>query len=139
MMNLSLQAKQYGVSNETKQRVDEYYNGLNESLDTFTDIFKVDATISQSASFKERMEKEFRREIAEWQRKKEEEHRKRPDGEVVDPDPVRTNCSKTNGKSISTCSCEYISNRRRSRSVYHTLSNKLKQIIKSNKQIEFIE
>ena len=87
--DLSLQAKQYGVSNETKERIDEYYNGLNESLNSFNDIFKVDATISQSASFKERMEKGIQREIAEWQRKKEEEHRKRPDGEVVDPvDPV---------------------------------------------------
>jgi len=134
---LSLQANQYGVSNETKQRVDQYYSDLNESLEIFTDIYKVDATISQSTSFKENMEKSVQREIREWQRNKEEEQRKRPDAEVIEPvvPIVQIESVKVSHLvPITTLSTEaevdtYIS----------TLSGKLKQIIKTNKQIEFVE
>lgn len=137
---LSLQAKQFGVSNETKQRVEEYYSGLKESLDSFTDIFKVDATISQSTSYKENMEKSIKLKIKEWQRKKEEEQRKqriRPDSEIVyalEPTVQKEIVKVADLVRVTTLSTEedvdqYI----------NTLSNKLKQIIKSNKQIEFIE
>ena len=134
---LSLQAKQYGVSNETKQRVDQYYSDLNESLNLFKDIYKVDATISQSTSYKENMEKSIQREIKEWQRKKEDEQRERPDVIVIEPIvPIiqKETVKVSNLVQVTTLSTEedvdqYI----------NTLSNKLKQIIRSNKQIEFIE
>ncbi|MDW0118615.1 BREX system P-loop protein BrxC [Sporosarcina thermotolerans] len=136
---LSILAKQYGVFNQTKQRVDYYYDGLKNSLDSFTDIFKVDATISQSNSYKERTTTEIRREIAEWKRKKAEEHNEQKGGKVVDPpvkEPVvqKQSVKVTNLVPVTTLTSEddvdkYI----------NTLSHKLKQIIKSNKQIEFIE
>lgn len=134
---LSLQAKQYGVSNETKQRVEQYYRELNERLDSFTDIFKVDATISQSASFKERIEMSIRREIAEWQRKKAEEKSQVSDGTLENtemPTVKKETVRVSDLVRVTTLSTEedvdrYIS----------TLSSKLKQIIRSNKQIEFID
>lgn len=134
---LAILAKQYGVSGETKQRVDNYYSELNDSLDSFSDIFKVDATISQSTSYKEKMEKSIRQEIAEWQRKKEEEQRKRPDSKVVEP--VAPTIQKETVKVSELVRITSLSTEEDVDQYINTLSNKLKQIIKSNKQIEFIE
>lgn len=136
---LSLQAKQYGVSNETKQRVDDYYNELKANLDAFTDIFKVDASISQSTSYKERTEIEIRREIIEWQRKKAEEQKKQTGGEVVDPPIIEPVILKQNVKVTELVAIKTLSTEEDVDQYINTLSNKLKQIIKSNKQIEFIE
>lgn len=135
--DLSLQAKQYGVSNGTKQRVDDYYSELNESLALFDNLFKVDATISQSASYKEKMEKNIQREIVEWQRKKEEEQRKHPDGMAVDP--VVPTIQKEAVKVSQLVRVATLSTEQDVDQYINTLSNKLKQIIKSNKQIEFVE
>jgi len=136
---LSLQAKQYGVSNTTKQRVDDYYNGLQSNLDTFIDIFKVDATISQSTSYKERTETEIRREIVEWKRKKAEEQKKQNGGEVVDPPVIEPVVQKQSVKVSELVSVTTLSTEDDVDKYVNTLANKLKQIIKSNKQIEFID
>lgn len=134
---LSILAKQYGVSNETKQQVDDHYNRLKDSLDAFTDIFKVDATISQSASYKERTATEIRREIAEWQRRKAEEQKSNA-GTVVET-PVKTIVQKQAVKVTELVAVTTLSTEEDVDKYINTLSHKLKQIIKSNKQIEFIE
>ncbi|ARF16733.1 BREX system P-loop protein BrxC [Sporosarcina ureae] len=134
---LSILAKQYGVSNETKQQVDDHYNRLKDSLDAFTDIFKVDATISQSASYKERTATEIKREIAEWQRRKAEEQ-KRNSGTIVET-PVKTIVQKQAVKVTELVAVTTLSTEDDVDKYINTLSHKLKQIIKSNKQIEFIE
>lgn len=134
---LILQAKQYGVSNETKQRVEGYYDGLKANLDQFTDIFKVDATISQSDSFRDRTIKEIQREITEWQRKKAEEQ-KRNAGTVVET-PVKTVVQKQTVKVTDLVTVKTLSTEEDVDLYINTLSNKLKQIIKANKQIEFVE
>lgn len=134
---LSILAKQYGVSNETKQQVDDHYDRLKDSLDTFIDIFKVDATISQSASYKERTATEIRREIAEWQRRKAEEQ-KRNTGTIVET-PVKTIVQKQTVKVTELVAVTTLSTEEDVDKYINTLSHKLKQIIKSNKQIEFIE
>ncbi|MBM7605945.1 hypothetical protein JOC75_003973 [Metabacillus crassostreae] len=136
---LSLLTSQYGVSNDTKERVNRYYQELNASVDTFIDIYKVDATVSQSTSFKEKMEVHIEGEISEWKRKKDEEQKNRPGGEVVDPpvppvDPTIQPVKVTKLVNVKTLATEddvdkYI----------NALSSKLKQIIKENKQIEFVE
>ena len=133
---LSLQAKQYGVSNETKQSVDIYYNELNENLGSFTDIFKVDATISQSTSFKERMEKSIHQEIIEWQRKKAEEQKMIGIGVVERPEPT---VQKETVKVFNLVRVTTLTTEEDVDQYINTLSNKLKEIIKSNKQIEFID
>ncbi|MEK3976203.1 BREX system P-loop protein BrxC [Psychrobacillus sp. FSL K6-1267] len=136
---LSLQAKQYGVSNETKQSVDDYYNELKGNLERFTDIFKVDATISQSTSYKDRTATEIRREIAEWKRKKEEEQIEQNGGKVVDPPTLQPVVQKHSVKVSELVAITTLSTEEDVDKYINTLSNKLKQIIKSNKQIEFIE
>ncbi|WP_033827164.1 BREX system P-loop protein BrxC [Bacillus andreraoultii] len=134
---LVLQTKQYGVSNETKQRVEEYYNRIKVNLDQFTDIFKVDATISQSNSFKERTLRVIRQEITEWQRKKEEEQKKN-NGTVIEP-PTEPVVQKQPVKVTELVTAKILSTEEDVDLYINTLSKKLKQIIKANKQIELIE
>ncbi|WP_400244956.1 BREX system P-loop protein BrxC [Niallia sp. JL1B1071] len=137
---LSLLTSQYGVSNDTKERVNRYYQELNTNVDTFTDIFKVDATVSQSSSFKEKMEGHIEREISEWQRKKGEEQQMRP-GEVVDPpvSPVAPIIQKQPVKVTKLVNVKTLATEDDVDKYINALSSKLKQIIKENKQIEFVE
>lgn len=131
---LSLLTSQYGVSNETKDRVNRYYQELNGNVDAFTDIFKVDATVSQSTSYKEKMEAYIDREIEEWKRKK----REKPGGEVVDP-PIKPTIQKQPVKVSKLVDLKTLTTEDEVDVYISTLSTKLKQIIKENKQIEIIE
>src|SRR5699024_2540095 len=45
---VSLHAKQYGVSNETKARVDQQYERLLSNVEEYTDIYRIDAAITHS-------------------------------------------------------------------------------------------
>jgi hypothetical protein len=133
---LALKVKQYGVSGETKEQIDLYYDGLLKQIDVYKDIFKVDATISQSASFKERYERRINQEIQDRQTRNRNEATNvfgKEGGKaaaVVQKEQVKaaellivkTLCSEQDVD-------QYI----------NILSNKLKRIIKANKEIEFIE
>lgn len=138
---LALLARQYGVSNETTELIGNYYNELIQSVESFTDIFKVDATISQSASFKEKYERTINQEIQVWLRNKEkivhggesEEGNDRKDGDTV------TIIQKQQVKIAELYIVQILSSEEDVDKYISTLSNKLKQIIKSNKHIEFIE
>lgn len=140
--HLSLLAKQYGVSSETKDRIDKYYDDLLNSVDRFTDIYKVDATISQSVSFKEKYERTINQEIQEWQRKKEEKAGQVGEGNGVndsnDGGTVVT-VQKQQVKVSELLVVRTLNSEEDVDQYINTLSNKLKQIIKSNKHIEFIE
>lgn len=139
---LSLLANQYGVSKETKEKVETFYEQLNASLEAYNDIFKVDATISQSTNFKERTSREILREIEAWKRRKEEEENDKVGEDPIDPiipvdtpPVVKTEKVKlTELVQITTLSTEEDVDK-----YINTLSNKLKKIIRANKQIEFIE
>ncbi|MCH1627228.1 BREX system P-loop protein BrxC [Fredinandcohnia quinoae] len=140
--HLSLLAKQYGVSSDTKDRIDKYYDDLLNSVDGFTDIYKVDATISQSVSFKEKYERTINQEIQEWQRKKEEEAGQVGEGNGAndsnDGGTVVT-VQKQQVKVSELLVVRTLNSEEDVDQYINTLSNKLKQIIKSNKHIEFIE
>ncbi|GAB6563741.1 BREX system P-loop protein BrxC [Bacillus cereus group sp. Bc222] len=131
--HLSLLARQYGVSGHTKEQIEQYYAQLEDQLDSFTDIYKVDATISQSDSFKERYEGIISQEIADWKKRQKPEVIIDGGGEVEPPvQKEKIRASELVGVKILRSEGDvdqYI----------NTLSNKLKQIIKSNKEIEFID
>jgi len=133
---LSLLARQYGVTEDTKRRVAKYYDDLAGNIDGFTDIFKVDATISQSASFKESMERQIGLEIAEWKRSKEVGQATGTREKIEDEQPV------TPKEEVKVAKLVAVKTLRTEKDVddyISALSSKLKQIIHSNKQIEFIE
>ncbi|QBK26904.1 BREX system P-loop protein BrxC [Ureibacillus thermophilus] len=133
---LSLLANQYGVSNSTKQRVEDYYNELNTNLENYTDIFKVDATITQSAAFKEKMLIHIERERLEWERKQTDNG-----GTVVEPPiaAIEQAPKKQQVKISQLVSIKTLRNEEDVDKYIHTLSNKLKQIIKENKHIELVD
>lgn len=132
---LSLLTAQYGVSDATKHEVDHYYENLNVTVDHFTDIFKVDATISQSTSFKERIERTIRREMAEWERQAEEKvSSDKPEIERAIPHIQKETVNVAKLVNVRTLATEadvdhYIQN----------LSSELKKIIRANKEIEFTD
>jgi hypothetical protein len=137
---LSLKAKQYGVSNETKERIEQYYSELMGQVEVFADIYKVDATISQSASFKENYERKINQEIEEWQRRNIEKPPVVIEG--GDDDGTGGQVATVQKQKIKASELIVVKELRSEDDVdkyINTLSNKLKQIIKSNKEIEFID
>ncbi|MFE4047141.1 BREX system P-loop protein BrxC [Priestia sp. YIM B13490] len=138
--HLALLAKQYGVSNNTKQQVDRYYEDLNASVETFQDIFKVDAMVSRSVTFKEKMTRDIQLEIAEWQRKKVEEQEVRFNTGEIDPiEPIVPTIQKESVKVTRLVNVQVLTSEEDVDQYIRTLSNELKKIIQSNKHIEFIE
>lgn len=134
---LLLQTKQYGVSNETKLEIERVYQNFNLKLDEFTDIFKVDATISQSTNYKEKKLRDIKQEIIAWQQKRQDEFEK--NGEGHEGQPVQPQIQKQIVKARELVTVSTLATEADVDLYINTLSNKLKQIIKSNKQIEFIE
>jgi ElaB/YqjD/DUF883 family membrane-anchored ribosome-binding protein len=134
---ISLKAKQYGVSNETKERIDHYYSELMNQVEAFTDIYKVDATISQSTSFKEKYERIISQEIQEWRRRNVE-----TPPIVIEGGDDGVQVATVQKQKIRASELIVVKELRSEEDVdqyINTLSNKLKQIINSNKEIEFIE
>jgi len=133
--HLLLRSNHDGVTDETKNRIQTFYDGLFQSIDHFTDIFKVDATVTQSSTFKENMDIRLSREIQEWN------NREKPvinDGGVsfgVDTVVVQKEKVKISNLIMD----KTLKTEEDVDKLLHSLSVKLKQIIRSNKQIEFVE
>lgn len=136
----ALQAGQYGVKDQTKQQVTNYYNDMLASLETYTDIYKVDAAVTQSHDYKIKAIQIIQRDIKEWHKQKEQEQQARKDQEIADASVVTEPVVQKEQVKISelipvsTLSTEEDVDR-----YVSTLSNKLKEIINANKEIEFKE
>lgn len=135
----SLQANQYGVSNETKKHIHNYYEKTLTDIEEYTDIYKVDAAIIQSQSFKMDMIKVINKQIKAWQEKKAQEQQNREDGSIqktIIKEPiVQTKTVKLSEMMPVTI----LTSEEDVDKYVNTLRNKLKDIIKANKQIEFID
>lgn len=133
--HLLLRSNHDGVTDETKNRIQTFYAGLFQSIDDFTDIFKVDATVTQSSTFKENMDIQLSREIHEWS------NRPKPviyDGGVSYGDETVV-VQKEKVKISNLIMDKTLKTEEDVDKLLHSLSVKLKQIIRSNKQIEFVE
>ncbi|MDQ0917570.1 BREX system P-loop protein BrxC [Paenibacillus sp. V4I5] len=136
--HLTLRANEDGVSEETKQRTKVHYLNLFSNMNDLNDIFKVDATINQSTTFREKQEIIINREIHEFENKPVDPPvivggRDNPTV-IVKPVPQREQVRVKNLLATKTLRTEEEVDM-----LMNTLSAKLKQIIKSNKQIEFID
>src|SRR5699024_3615037 len=134
----TIQARQYYVSNRTKERIQTEYKNMLTLLNSYTDIFKVDAMITRSNSYKIKAIQDIQREITEWQRQKELEQKKRKDAQIteppiVEPEPViqKETVKLSELMTITTLSSEEDVDK-----YVNTLYNKLKQNIRKNKEIE---
>lgn len=135
---VALLSRQYGVSAETKQKVEAYFTKLLADIATFTDIYKVDATISQSASLKDRMSRIINLDIAQEEKRKAEQQRI-IGGESNVPPVEEVVVQKESVKVATLVPMKTLTTEQDVDQYISTLSAKLKQIIKTNKQIEFIE
>ncbi|MFX4301251.1 BREX system P-loop protein BrxC [Alicyclobacillus tolerans] len=126
---LSLRANQNGVSEATKNRIRSYYEDLFKTIDGYTDIFKVDACIAQSANFKVAQDKVIDREI---------ESTKIPEGpngpDEPTPAPQKERVKVGNLLAVRTLRTEEDVDK-----LLGTVSAKLKQIIQGNKEVELVD
>jgi len=109
-----------------------------ESIGSFSDIFKVDATISQSTTFKERYERQISKEISEWHRQNERDQQDNTNtgGEEQSPKPV---IEKQQVKVSELLEVRTLTSEEDVDKYVNTLSSKLKKIIKANKHIQFMD
>lgn len=135
---LTLRSSQEGVSEETMNRIHDYYGNLYNVMDELTDIFKVDATLTQSTAFKDRQETLINHEIHEFLKKQDEEAEVLDDGKepivALKTVPQKELVKMNNFLAIKTLRTEKDVDL-----LINMLSVELKKIIKSNKQIEFID
>lgn len=137
--HLTLRSNEDGVTEETKKRIQAYYINLFNSMNELIDIFKVDATITQSSVFKDKQELIINREIGEFEERQQVELSGKDGGgdkhNVVIKPLLQRECVKVN----ALLSTKTLKTEADVDMLLETLSAKLKQIIKSNKQIEFID
>ncbi|QSO48381.1 BREX system P-loop protein BrxC [Alicyclobacillus mengziensis] len=124
---LSLRASQDGVSDETKNRIQSYYEDLFKTIDSYVDIFKVDASIMQSANFKTAQDKVIDHETADI-----------PDGpdgpEEREPIHLKEKVKVGNLLAVRTLRTEEDVDK-----LLGNVSAKLKQILKGNKEVELVD
>ncbi len=132
-----LKSNQYGVSIETGKIIEAYYNNLILKADEYTDIFKIDASITQSKNRKDSYEQMINKEIADYQKKIEDDAKNHgvigesPDKAIKKVEKKIEKVSVTKLVAIKTLKTE------EDIDIYvRELKNKLKQIIKENKEIE---
>lgn len=131
--------KQYDVSEETKQRVETHYKEVLVSISSLTDIHRVDASITQSAAFKKRMEEMIERDIIEAQRRRRREQEEKT-GEKVGPEPVEKPLRPKQAVKLATLvTKDTLETEEEVDQYIHALSVKLKQIIRLDKTIKFIQ
>ncbi len=132
-----LKANQYGVSIETGKMIETYYNNLILKVDEYTDIFKIDASITQSKNRKDSYEQMINKEMADYQKKIEDDAKK--DGVIEEnPDKVIKKVEKRIEK-VNVTKLVDIKTLKTEEDIdiyVRELKNKLKQIIKENKEIE---
>lgn len=126
-------ASQYGVKDETKQRFERYYSELKANIESFTDIYKVDAAISQSASFKSSMLKQINDDLERFKLK--------PPITIVDP-PISPLTEVKEIEKVQVKQLVPITTLKTEEAVdeyIQMLSKKMKDIIRANKDIEITD
>ncbi|MFF2531151.1 BREX system P-loop protein BrxC [Brevibacillus sp. NPDC058079] len=136
---LTLRASEEGTSDETKNRIQAYYDNLYSVMNELSDIFKVDAAITQSNDFKDKQGIALNREIQAFYKKQEINN---PEIVVDGKEPyvaVKTAPLKERVKVNNLLVTKTLRTEEDVDRLLNTLSAELKRIIKSNKQIEFID
>lgn len=131
-----LKSSQYGVNSNTVELINAFYENFISKLDEYTDIFKIDASITQSNNKREYYDQLINKEIAEHERKKQEEEKK---GVIAEPPviEIKQTPKKIEKVNISTLvSIKSLKTENDIETYIRELKNKLKNIIDENKEIE---
>lgn len=124
---LLLKANDYDVSNETRSKIQQDFDALLDDINQYSDIFKIDASITQSQSLKSKYMTIIDKEI------QENEEDNSDSGQEVKETPVQHVRVK------DLVSAKRLTTEEDVDRYVQSLSNKLKQIIKEQKNIEFID
>ncbi|WP_214837746.1 BREX system P-loop protein BrxC [Exiguobacterium sp. s36] len=133
---LKLHSAQYGVLPETGHQIESHYLQQIKEVEQYTDIFKVDAASARSHTFKEQKLQQMKREILESQER--EKRLIKGKGQTFDP-PVQPFTKVEKVRVQELVSIKTLSSEQDVETYVNTLSRKLKEIIRANKQIEFTE
>lgn len=124
---------QYGVSDKLKQKVRNFYSSMETELETFENIYRVDAVITQSSEFVKQMLREIQIEIKDWH------YRNSDNGGINEDNSMPPNIRKKTVKLKDLVSTAVLTTEEDVDLYIERLSNKLKKIINSNDQIEIVE
>lgn len=132
-----LKSNQYGVNSNTTELIRTFYDSLIIKIGEYTDIFKIDASITQSNNKREYFDQSINKEIAEYLRKKKAEEAigiTIADPPIVQPELIPKKVEKVNvARLVEIKSLKTVDDIE----VYiRELKNKLKSIINDNKEIE---
>jgi len=131
-----LKAAQYGVSQATKDGVQVFYQDKLAELETYTDMYRLDAALAQSNSKKEVFEGQIDKEIAAYQKQQAEAAKR--NAEKTDPAPIPKPTPKTIEKVIITklVTIKSLKTQEDIDVYIRELKSKLTSIIKEDKEIE---
>src|SRR5690606_34167665 len=115
-------------------KIQQFYDQVFSNINTYKDMYKVDAAISQSANFKERMDGEINREIDSWKNRSSSDGIEEREEEQYAASPRKEQVKIKDLLIVKTLTTEEDVDK-----FINTISSKLKQIIQNDKQIELIE
>lgn len=130
--NLMLMTNADGVSDQTVSKIEQTFEDLLSGVDSFVNIYKVDAVITRSYNLKERFEREVQKEIDSYERIDTGD-----DGEVTPPITPKITPKKVRIKDL--VSVKKLTSENDVDRYVNSLSNELKHLIRENKNIEFID
>lgn len=129
--HLILRSKDYGVEDNTKNQIISAFDTLIQYLDSYKDIFKIDASITQANNLKNRFERQIDKDILEAQIKDND------DDDVTISDPPLKQVEKVRVTDI--ISTRKLTSEEDVNRFVNSLSSRLKKLLQQNKDIEFID
>lgn len=133
--------REYDVSPETKELVERFYQNLNESVEEFSEIHRVDAAIQHSTDFKDQTHPKITQDINEARRIRKARQEAAAKGNSVgeqpepqDEQPVTVERELVDLKQLVEVTT--LSTEDEVEEYINQLSNKLKAIIRTNKEVE---
>jgi len=131
------------LSEETTMQIKEQFNNLLTRAENEQEIHRVDALVAQSGTYKERMMKLINEEVIEERRKRALEEKKNKEqnehlekDDEINSEPVQVEVPTEKVDVNELVSTGKLATEEDVELYINTLSRKLKDIIKSNKQIE---
>lgn len=138
---VSLQLNNYGLSTATKEQIENQFHDFLNRTDQENEIHRVDAIVTQSSNYREQAMQRINDEIAAWHKAKEEEQAKQQEQQEKSPTKLSKIPKREVQKEIvdiaELVTVQRLATEKEVDTYVRTLSHKLKQIIKSNKEIEF--
>lgn len=135
---VSLQLNDYGLSDQTREKIKEQYEMFLQRAEQENEIYKVDAIVTQSSNYKDRAMTMIKQEIKDWQEAKAKQQQEQKGKQIADP--IAPEKPKVFTETVNVGELVIVNKLTTEDEVdkyINTLSSKLKQIIKSNKHIEF--